>query len=464
MADDRKRALPRLARSLSARLLVLTIVFVMLAEFLIYAPSLANFRTGWLEEKVAAALLATQVLEATPPELVTNEMKVRLLASAGAHAVVLRRPQVRLLLSAYNPPPIDLTVTLGERSLLGQVGDAFLALVQSENRIIRLQGPQDTDIGLTVEVVLDELPLRHEMLIYSRNILLLSLVISAITGALLYFTLQWMMVRPMRAITEGVTEFARNPEDATAGLQPTTRRDEIGVAQSVLVDMQKDLRASLRQKNHLAALGSAVSKINHDLRGILSTAVLMSDRLARVDDPDVKRIAPALVQSIDRAINLCTQTLSFARDEGSQLQCTRFRLANLVDEVAGDLAALRSSRAPIANAIDDDLVVEADRDQLYRVFANLARNAIEAGAKEVRVSVTNSADMICIDVADDGPGIPHSVRENLFKAFSGTARAGGTGLGLAITRDVMRAHGGDIALVVSGDDGTLFRLELPKQG
>ena len=464
MPEVRKPALPPLTRSLSARLLGLTIVFVMLAEFLIYAPSLANFRTGWLQEKLASALLATRVLEATPPEVVTNEMKVQLLASAGAHAVVLRRPQVRLLLSAYNPPAVDVFVSLAERSFLGQIVDAFRTLVQVENRVIRLQGPAPLDADLTIEVVLDELPLRHAMLIYSRNILLISVVISIITATLLYLTLQWLMVRPMRTITEAITEFARNPEDATTGLEPTRRRDEIGVAQTVLVEMQKNLRASLRQKDHLAALGSAVSKINHDLRGILSTAVLVSDRLAQVEDPDVKRIAPTLVQAIDRALNLCTQTLNFARDEGPQLQRTRFRLADVVDDVAGDLAALQASRSPIANHVGADLVVEADRDQLYRVFANLARNALEAGAKEVRVSAANSEGLIRIDIADDGPGMPQRARDSLFKPFTGSARSGGTGLGLAIAQDVMRAHGGEIKLVVSGDDGTLFRLELPKQG
>ena len=123
---------------------------------------------------------------------------------------------------------------------------------------------------------------------YSRNILLLSIVISLITATCLYVALQTLLVRPIRRITQQVTEFAEDPENPVTGVSPTTRSDEIGIAQSVLVEMQNDVRNSLRQRRQLAALGSAVSKINHDLRGILSTAVLVSDRLAGLDDPRVK--------------------------------------------------------------------------------------------------------------------------------------------------------------------------------
>ena len=66
-------------------------------------------------------------------------------------------------------------------------------------------------------------------------------------------------------------------------------------------------------------------------------------------------------------------------------------------------------------------------------------------------------------MADDGPGIAVRARDDLFQPFAGSARDGGTGLGLVIARDVMRAHGGEITLVQSGNEGTTFRLELPAE-
>jgi signal transduction histidine kinase len=469
MIRSRKFSLPPFARSLSARLLVLTIAFVMLAEILIYAPSIASFRINWLTDQADSAHLAVLALEAAPAELVSEELKAELLARAQAYAVVLLREDRRLLLYSAPPPPVDVTVNLSDQRLFQDIGAAFATMMRSGDPTLRLISPTTQDSDLAVEVILNEALLRHDMITHSRNILLLSIVISLITGALLYLALQWMMVRPMRRMTEDITRFSQDPKDLSRGVIETRRDDEIGVAQSVLAEMQRDLRGALRQQEHLAALGSAVSKINHDLRGILSTAVLLSDRLSGVDNPEVKRVAAPLIQAIDRAIGLCTQTLNYARDEGPELTLARFRLRELLDEVVSDLAVLEqdSDAAPCAgprviNDVPADVIIEADRDQVYRVFANLGRNAFEAGARQVTLRVVETLDPgISIDAADDGPGLASAAREGLFKPFKGSARKGGTGLGLVIARDVMRAHGGELILASSGDDGTVFRLTFP---
>jgi len=452
---------PPLVGSLSAKLLALTIAFVMLAELLIYAPSLANFRVNWLTDRIAAGHLAILVLEATPEALVSDTMKDDLLDRANAYAVALRLPDRRLLLYTARPPDIEVTVDLRRQSLVRDIQAAFDTLLHRQNRILRVLGPSPNAPDLTIELVLDETDLRMAMLQYSRNILMLSLFISMLTAGLLYLTLQWLMVRPMRRIAEGITEFARNPEDAAGGLKPIARSDEIGVINAVLVHMQGDLRSALKQRERLAELGSAVAKINHDLRGILSTAVLISDRLAQLPDPQVQRIAPTLVQAIDRAIALCTQTLNFAREEGPQLNQSRFRLADLVNDVASDLALLAGAGCPIESDIDPGLVVEADRDQLYRVFANICRNACEAGADHTRVVAKTDGGITIIDITDNGPGMSSQATQRLFQPFAGSARKGGTGLGLVIARDVMRAHGGAIELLSTGAQGTVFRLRLP---
>lgn len=469
MIRSRKFSLPPFARSLSARLLVLTIAFVMLAEVLIYAPSIANFRINWLTDQADSAHLAVLALEAAPDELVSEDLKAQLLDRAQAYAVVLQRADRRMLLYAVPPPPVDVTVNLTDRNLFHEIGAAFATMIRSGEPTLRLISPTGHDPDLEVEVILNEALLRRDMISHSRNILLLSIVISLITGALLYLALQWLMVRPMRRMTEDITRFSQDPKDLSRGVSETRRGDEIGVAQSVLAEMQRDLRGALRQQEHLAALGSAVSKINHDLRGILSTAVLLSDRLSGVDTPEVKRVAAPLIQAIDRAISLCTQTLNYAQDEGPELTRIRFRLRELLDEVASDLAVLEQGAdlAPCAgpkirNEVSADVIVEADRDQVYRVFANLGRNAFEAGARQVTIRVVETLDPgIAVETADDGPGLARAAREGLFKPFRGSARKGGTGLGLVIARDVMRAHGGELVLASTGDDGTVFRLTFP---
>ncbi len=161
-----------------------------------------------------------------------------------------------------------------------------------------------------------------------------------------------------------------------------------------------------------------------------------------------------LERAIDRAASLCTQTLKYA-EESRDLNLTRFALVDMLDEVG----QLLDCGAKLEIAVARDLEIEADREELFRVFANLVRNALEAGAEKVVVRL-GGADPMVIEVCDNGPGLPPRAVENLFRPFAGSARAGGTGLGLAIARELMRAHGGDMELQRTGADGTVFPLRL----
>jgi signal transduction histidine kinase len=266
------------------------------------------------------------------------------------------------------------------------------------------------------------------------------------------------MVRPIRRMTESMIAFRGDPEDLSRPLRVERRQDEIGVAQAELAEMQAGLRASLQQKNRLAALGTAVTKINHDLRNMLATAQLVSDRLVSSADPQVKRAAPTLVAAIDRAVELCSRTLDFAREGPPRLDYRRFALKGLVYEIG--MSGLSPDKTRLVDGVGE-LELEADRDQLYRVLANLVRNASEAGATEVAISAAPAEGRILIEIRDNGPGLPPRARENLFRPFAGSGRAGGSGLGLAIARDLVRAHGGDLSLVSSDAVGTLFRIDLP---
>jgi len=358
------------------------------------------------------------------------------------------------------PPAIGVAIDLRAQNAMTYLTGAFATLVQSENRILRVVGPSPNDPEVLIEVVLDEAPLRVEMYDYSQRILMLSLVISFFTATLVYLSLHWLLVRPMHRMTESMTRFSDDPENAANMIQPGGRTDEVGVAERQLHAMQQGLRAALRQKEHLAALGTAVTKINHDLRNILASARLVTDRLSNAVDPQVQRAAPTLVRAIDRAVRLCQATLDYARSEAVELQWTEVDLRELVDDVAA-LAPENGAESRVENAVPRGLAVRCDRDQLFRVLANLAANAAQAGAGLVRVSAARANGRVDIDVADDGPGLPPKARDNLFRAFEGSARSGGSGLGLAIAREVMRAHGGDIGLVETSEKGTTFRLTLP---
>jgi signal transduction histidine kinase len=314
-----------------------------------------------------------------------------------------------------------------------------------------------------IELVLHEGPLRDAMIAFGWRILGLSIVISLITATLVFLALQWLMVLPMRRITENMIAFREEPEDANRVIAATSRRDEIGTAQRELAGMQSRLRATLTQRAHLAALGAAVAKINHDLRGILASALLLSDRLAHIDDPEVRRVTPTLFSSIQRAVDLCSRTLDFVGQDQPAPVWSHFPLAGLVDDVAKTIVLPDASMSGISNAVAADVVAYADRDQLFRILTNLLRNATEAGATNVEVRAKSNGRWLYVDVSDNGPGLPPRAREKLFRPFEGSARAGGTGLGLAIARELVRGHGGDLTLIGSDRDGTRFRIALPLQ-
>lgn len=455
-------------RNLSARLLILTVFFVMLAEFLIYAPSIARFRKVFLEEHIARAHLAMVAVDSLPSMPMDKKLQDDLLFYTGTHAIVVNQRDRRILMVGSDMPPrVELEVDLDKSTFFGWIRDAFDTLFQKYNRVMWLKGTLAKNPAIQVEVILDEDPLRRAMYDFSWRILTLSIAISLITAGLLFVSLQWLMVRPIRRITQSMAVFREDPEDQTRAIAATQRTDEIGVAQRELAVMQQEIRAALLQKTRLATLGAAVAKINHDLRNSLATAALASDRLAGSPDPDVKRVANRLYNAIDRAAALCGQTLRYVSEVEPGLNLSRFPLRTLVDEVIGQNppngGAEPHDGVRWENAVPANLEIEADRDQLFRALSNLAINARAAGARTVTIGAARHDSRISIAVADDGPGLSEKAQQKLFQPFTGAAREGGTGLGLVIAKDILRAHGGDIALEATGPEGTRFRLDLAER-
>ena len=448
-------------RSLSSRLLVLTIFFVMVAEILIFVPSTARFRQAWLGEKLALGHLAVLALDATPDKMVSEMLRKELLAHVGAYALSVRRGGARLILSSEMPPAVAESYDLDRAGMAQLIVNAFATLLRTESRVIRVMGSSPKDPSVSIELVIEEDLLHADMVDFAWRIFWLSVVISLLTAALVYLALQWLMVRPMGRITQSMVAFREDPEDPDRAIQPTQRQDEIGTAQRELADMQVRLRATLKQRAHLAALGTAVAKINHDLRGILASALLVSDRLANVDDPEVRKITPTLFGSIERAVNLCSKTLDFVGQAHPTPDRSRFLLRPLIDDVKDAIALPEDQTDIFRNRVDAAIDVDADREQLFRIFNNLMRNSLESKAQEVVIEARTNGRWVEIDVSDDGPGLPPKAREKLFQPFEGSARAGGTGLGLVIARELVRSHGGDLTLVETGNGGTTFRIALP---
>jgi signal transduction histidine kinase len=463
--------------SLSAKLLLLTLVFVMLAEVLIFVPSVANFRITWLSERLTASRLAALATKDRGEGTVPDPLRTELLNTAQVRAVSWLRDGRHVLVlppDRYEPIADEYDLTSASRSgaFWGDVAlrarliwHALAVFFADDSRIIKVTG--EPVAGERITILLPEKALKAAMVRYGLNILGLSIIISVITAALVYFALNNMFVQPMMRITRNIMSFSQNPEDASRIMVPSERRDEIGIAERGLAHMQAELSHTLQQKNRLAALGLAVSKISHDLRNMLANAQLISDRLGSLPDPTVQRFAPKLIASLDRAIALCETTLRFGRAEEAPPRRERMPLRALVADVGDGLGLPRDDGIAWTVDVDERLLIDADRDQLYRVLSNLCRNALQALEQledsqggHIRVSAARNGNRVSIDVHDNGPGVPEKARVHLFQAFQGSARKGGTGLGLAVARELVTAHGGTIRLM-EATGGTQFRIEIP---
>jgi signal transduction histidine kinase len=454
--------------SLSGRFLILTTVFVMLAEVLIFVPSVARFREDFLLSRLERAQIASLALLAD--DMIDTGLEQELLENAGVMNVVLRRNEVRqLMLSSPIPAPIHDTFDLRDPPAWELIVDAIACLVDPENRVIRVIGDPVQEAGLLIEVTMETAPLRTAMLEYGLRILILSAVISVVTAFLLFIAVRRVLVKPIAGLVNAVTRYAEAPEDARRIIEPGASVTELRQAETALQSMQTQLTGALRQKERLAQLGGAVAKVSHDLRNILTTAQLFADRMEQSDDPAVKRAAPKLVGSISRAVNLCETTLAFGKAEEPPPMLDRVALEPLVRDVIESEALAAGEDCGIRFACDvpPALVVRADPEQLFRVLSNLIRNARQAIANsrkpgEIRIGGDEDEARWTITVADTGPGLPKKAQDFLFQPFQGGVSKGGFGLGLAISAELVRGHGGRLDLERTGPEGTVFRISLPK--
>ncbi len=455
--------------TLSGRFLILTTIFVVLAEVLILLPGLANFRESYLQTRLERAQIASLAL-LTTDQMIEPDLETELLANAGVYNVVLRRDAVRqLVLSSPIPSQIAASYDLRETPPWVLVRDALALLIDPENHVIRVIGDPVQKGGLVIEVTMQTGPMRIEMIEYGLRLLTLSAAVSVITALLLFFLVRRLMVVPIKRVVAHMSAYAEAPEDARRIIAPEARIEELRVAEEALASMQRQLTAALKQKERLAQLGQAVAKISHDLRNILTTAQLFADRMEDSQDPAVQRAAPKLMNSIGRAVNLCETTLAFGRAEEPPPTLSRFALAALVTEVVeGEQPPAEAAQIDFVTDVPPALEIRADHEQLYRVISNLVRNArqaIEATAKPgtIEIGAGEEPEGWWIRVQDTGPGLPMRAREHLFQPFAGGVKKGGTGLGLAISAELVRGHGGRLELVRTDETGTEFKLHLPHE-
>ncbi len=460
-----------LTHGLSGKVLLLTVLFVMLGEVLIFLPSIANYRVQWMKSRIAQAEIAALAAEAAPDQIVDADLRTEILKGAGVTAVSLQKGLTRrLMLRNGEDVQVEMSFDLRSGMYFDTIGEALAVMVRSDDRIISVSDYPPNMSGDLIEVAMHEQPMRQAMLRFALNVLGLSVVLSLIVAILIFAALSRLLVRPILRLSHNMTLFGSQPENRTLVIAPSARSDEIGLAERELREMQVQLQDMLQQKAHLAALGLGVSKVSHDLRNMLTSAQLISDRLTEVRDPTVQRFAPKLISSLDRAISFLTATITYGRAQEAAPRRERLHLHEIMMDVCEQAQLLAGSRATVSNLVKPGMTIDADREQMIRVFTNLARNAVQALASRrdggghqalISLSAQRQGASTVVTISDTGPGIPVAMRGRLFEAFQSADRQGGTGLGLAIAAELVQAHLGSIECSETGPNGTRFTVTIP---
>ena len=454
---------------LSARLLTLTILFGLLAGACAVPPALAAFEEKWLLDRIRAGELASLAPDVAPNRKVSDQIAAQLQNGAGVIRVAIQADGIRrLVLGGPSLKQAPYLVDLRDQAPASWLAAPFQTLSGGDGRMVRVVAEPRFRRGDFVEVVAPDAELKTLLWAYLRRLVLITALVSTAAGVVVYLSLNFFLVRPMQRITYAMERFRADPDDAEARVQLSGRRDEIGRAEVELDRMQADLRTALNSRARLAALGEAVAKINHDLKNMLTSAQIASERLAALKDPKVSQALPRLERALDRAVKLASGVLAYGKSQEAAPELRAVPLAAAVSSAVEE-ARLAEQGVKLVCRIAATEQVSADPDQLHRILANLLRNARQAlehqegstAPPRVEVTLTRLENASLVRVSDNGPGVPERVRERLFQPFAGSGRPDGAGLGLAIARELAQGHGGDLTLAESSDEGSTFELRLP---
>ena len=471
-------------RRLSGKLLLMTIGFVMLAELVIFIPSAALYRQDWLGERTNQVDILNLALLEVDNFTASAALADKFMEDKNVIMGSQRYKGKSKLLFGSIPEDLDPTslklIDIRETTRLPKFRDTFETFFGSSQGYYRVIGSSSAQIDTTkvketaaIEVLIPRKNVQTAMRDYFKRIFFLSLAIAIITGSLIYFTMSLLIIRPIQDLARNVAIFQKAPEVARPDSVTSERIDEIGDLERAFFDMKQGVRGSLKQKQRLATLGLAVAKINHDLRNVLTSAQLVSDRLSTDEDPKVARMGERLTRAIDRGVKMTRDVLNFSSPEADPIKREPLRLSFLLGEVAGDvLPAFGTGARKISfmNDVPSDLQIDADPDHTYRIFHNLMRNAAQAMAaladdnaeRLLRVYVDLSDNYVETHVTDTAGGLPRKAKKNLFTAFASGGGKGSTGLGLTIAKELATEQGGDLRLERTNETGTTFTVQLQR--
>lgn len=312
------------------------------------------------------------------------------------------------------------------------------------------------------------IPLRRPMdFIGKLDRTILALGISALVCATLLLSfVAGTITRPMDNLLAGVRALARGDYGFSITPRGSSEVVELGTAFS---KMRGELLASQRRQietEQIAALGRAASSISHDLRHSLAAVVANAEFLYEAEKLKLDR--DEIFDEIKIASEQMTELLDSLRElarEHRMLSLVTASLESVVRHAADAVLARPEFRNRLISIqASSDTTGLFDSKKIERLFFNLLLNACEATSDrgKINIEIKSLDSAFEVRIADDGVGIPASIRGTLFDPFISSGKSNGTGLGLAIVNKVVHDHYGSISVEQTGESGTVFLVRFPR--
>lgn len=275
-------------------------------------------------------------------------------------------------------------------------------------------------------------------------------------------------VRSAQAITLGEARLAKIPSDhVVAVLETEPSQTALLLFRRVFEGLrainEKFVDEKIR-KEKLHVIGEAAGAIIHDFRNPI-TAIQWSANLlkSKHSDPVTQKRCDLIVAQSDRMVVMVQELLDFTKGK-PHLKLEKISVGKFFEQFQSLNADFLSEKQVDFIVQPSDELIEIDVARMLRVFQNLVANAVEAirSKASITLSFKVKGERIELAIADNGPGIPESIRKNLFDAFVTHGKANGTGLGTAIAKMMVERHEGTIRFETETGKGTTFFIELKK--
>lgn len=322
-----------------------------------------------------------------------------------------------------------------------------------------------------LRVGLSREPLRHDLRRLAATIAFFSGLFSA--GALgVFYLVGRSLAAPLMTLARQMEGHAG--EQHAAGLTGPFRQDEIGLLQESFYRMMERLQQSEEQrrvllnrmleKERLSTIGMIVSGVAHEVNNPLAGIQGALYHIEQKTGPSAKRYTDLAHQALERIGRIVGQLLDLSRAGATALE--KVNCQDFFEDLAAFARMALKTRYVELEPLDrcPPQVLHLDRDKVHQVILNLILNAADASAAGTRIQLEAhlEEEWYCLEIGDQGPGIPISLHERIFEPFFTTKEPGrGSGMGLAISRSIAESHGGRLELHSAEGAGTVFTLKLP---